>query len=165
MIQLSAQGMALDLNMKRRIFKPIKLSLTQRLQLVYWSLFSCLAGRRTRNLEKVISKGEQKLEKALDLATIIKLSRLLTTHLRLEYSPRARKLLSMQRRLTVLERGKPNKADQTTSSSSDSDKNARNALGCSPNRTDGKDERLHLGVFYRQGLEFDQNPPAAAATS
>ena len=63
-------------------------------------------------MNKLIKKGEEKLERALDTRSIIKLSHTLKTLLRYNFSKPARKIIGLQRRYTVLEQ-KDHDSDST----------------------------------------------------
>ena len=105
-----------SLALRTSVFSAIEQTFFQRLKLIYWPFCQCFASKKDRRLEKIIAKGESKLETYLDTRTIIRISRMFSTVLRLEYSPQVRKLLALQRRLTVLEHTKPGENDESSSS-------------------------------------------------
>ena len=74
-----------------------------KLKLVYWLCNFCITSKREKRLAMQIEAGERKIEKALDIKTLIKHQRAFYSVLRLEYGPKIRKLLNFQRRQTVLE--------------------------------------------------------------
>ena len=62
-----------------------------------------MVSRKDKLTNRIVNSGNARLEKLLDIRSIVNLSRIVDTLLRLNYSRTARRLISMQRRHTVLE--------------------------------------------------------------
>ena len=65
------------------------------LKLTYWPLFLCFADRRDKKVKKMVDKGEEKLTKALNARTLIRMEQAFATVLRLEYGKAARQMLQL----------------------------------------------------------------------
>ena len=81
--------------MRSSVYSSVKQTFLLKLKLIYWPVCQCFATKKDRRLEKIITKGESKLETFLDTRTIIRMSRMFSTVLRLEYTPQIRKLLAL----------------------------------------------------------------------
>ena len=70
-------------------------------------LLSCFRKEQDKRLERILRKGSDKIEKMLDIRTIVKHQRTLETLKRLLVPKQTRKLIHMQRRTRVLEESTP----------------------------------------------------------
>ena len=98
-------------------------------------------------MNKLLKRGEAKIEHALDIRSILKMSRILHAMLRLEYSPAARKRIAIQRHEIVLE----NDSTKEFSPSTTDKQMSFEAL-------DEKEKRLGWGVFFEDSNERHRAP-------
>jgi len=87
-----------SLPLRTKLFSKLELGLMSRLKMLYWPLSKCLMTKREKYTMRMVMSGESKLNKALDIRTIINLERAFTTLMHLEYQKSTRKLIKLQRR-------------------------------------------------------------------
>ena len=154
------QSMPLQLPMRQKLFQMTKFSMWLRLKLTYWSICFCCASTKEKKVRKIIQAGENKIERAFNVRTLIHLERTFSTILRLSYSKSARKLLQLQRRQTVLEANKPRKFECSSSEDDiDSDDHQRKTLQKLQYQSQffqSKEQRLAKGIFQRNGCDIEE---------
>ena len=52
-----------SMQLRKQLFKPIRLSCARELMFIYWPALCCFASRQDQRLHKLIKLGEDKLEK------------------------------------------------------------------------------------------------------
>ena len=82
--------------------QPIKTNCQERLCLSFCCK-PCQGNGKGERIKTLMGKGGQKVEKALDLKTIVKNHQKLQTLLRIQMTEKQRKLIALQRRTLVLE--------------------------------------------------------------
>ena len=91
--QNATNGGVPSLSFRNQLFKKLQIRPLLSLKLVYWPCCGCCSTRKERLLHDIIQKGSDKLDKALDIRSILNLQRVFSTLLRLEYSSTTRKLM------------------------------------------------------------------------
>ena len=93
LVQYASQNSVPELSLRNQVFKKLQISPCLSLKLVYWPYCRCFSTRKERLFHDIVVLGSNKLDKALDVKSIFNLQRVISTLLRLEYTPSTRKLM------------------------------------------------------------------------